>query len=229
MNIIAICHDCRKRHTYSADGHALYDRLGEWRQKHPPGRCSVDYIPDLGGHEIIDRVHHKYGHNADLKLAYASAADYIITLASLASSATYVAGRESTAVSNITNLYLDYLVGGKITTGTTPTDAMSIRIYLYGSFDDVPTYPDVLDGIDSDETITDTELLGVAIPLFAESSTDTTSDQGYFFGAKGIASHFGGAVPKNHGLFVSHNTGANLNATGGNHQLTHTGVFMTSA
>lgn len=229
MNIVAVCHDCKKRHTYSdVGGHALYDRIGEWRVKHPPGRCIVEYIPDLSTHQVINRVHHQYGHNADIKLAYASSAAYTITLTSLASSLTYVAGREGTAVSNTTNNYLDYLVGGVIRVGTTPTVDTSIRIYLYGSVDDTPTYPDVLDGTDSAETITDTELLGVAIPLFAESPVDTTTDQDYWFTPKGIASYFGGSVPKNHGLFVTHNGVAALNATGSTHVLSHTGVYATS-
>ena len=55
----------------------------------------------------------KIGYNADAALTF--------TLASLASSASLVAGRESTAVDNGTTLAVDYLVSGKITTGTSPT------------------------------------------------------------------------------------------------------------
>jgi len=54
---------------------------------------------------------------ANIKEAYAASAPLTLALESLAASSTIVAGRESTAVSNTTNLYLDYLVAGKITTG----------------------------------------------------------------------------------------------------------------
>jgi hypothetical protein len=46
----------------------------------------------------------------DIKLQYGTPTDLTITLASLASSSTLVAGRESTAVDNRTDEYLDALV-----------------------------------------------------------------------------------------------------------------------
>ena len=58
---------------------------------------------------------------ADLKLAYGTASDVTITLASLATDANLLTGRESAAIDNTSALVLDYLVSGKITTGTTPT------------------------------------------------------------------------------------------------------------
>lgn len=228
-NIVAVCHSCRKRHTYSGRGHVLYDRIGEWWDKHPRGKCDVDFFADLPAHDITQRVA-GYGHNADVKLAYASSAAYTITLTSLATSSTFTGGRESTAVSNTTGNYLDYLVGGVIRTGgTAPTDNTEIRIYGYGSVNDTPTYPDVLDGTDSDETITDSELLGVAIKLLHSTAVDTSTNQDYWFAPLGIAAIFNGAIPKNHGLFVTHNTGQNLNSTGSNHVLSYTGVYLTVA
>ena len=38
---------------------------------------------------------------------------------------------------------------------------------------------------------------------------------------------FGGVVPKNHGLFVTHDTAVNLNSTAGNHSFSYTGVYGT--
>ena len=46
---------------------------------------------------------------ADLKLAYGTASDVTITLASLASDTNLLTGRESTAVDNTSSLVLDYL------------------------------------------------------------------------------------------------------------------------
>lgn len=165
---------------------------------------------------------------ADVKTEYASSADLTITLASLATSATLVAGRESTAVSNTTNKYVDYLLGGRITTGTSPT-AGTIQVWAYGSFDDTPTYPDVLDGTDSAETMTSADIKRSSLKLIAVIVTDATSDRSYYFGPVSIANAFGGSIPKNWGVWVTHNTAVNLNATAGNHQITQTGVYATVA
>ena len=85
---------------------------------------------------------------ADEKIAYASSAALTITPASLATSATLVAGRESTAVVNTTNLYVDYLLAGKIMTGTTPTVSKQIQVWVYGQTEDTPLYPGTITGSD---------------------------------------------------------------------------------
>jgi hypothetical protein len=165
---------------------------------------------------------------ASVKIEYASSAALTITLASLATSATFVAGRESTAVDNTSNKYLDYLLGGKITTGTTPTDAKEIRVYVAGLVEDA-TYPDVLDGTDSDETITSTQIRDAALKPAAFIATNNTSDRTYWFGPISVASLFGGSIPKKFVVWVTHNTGVNFNSTGGNHAIYVTGVYETVA
>jgi hypothetical protein len=173
---------------------------------------------------------------ADIKTAYASSANYTITLASLGSSATLVAGRESTAVSNTSNLYLDYLVGGLITVGTTPTADTTIEVWAYGARNDTPDYPDVFDGTDSAETVTTRNHAIDTLAWIATMQVDSaTSDRGYYFGPVSLAAAFGrkhgGAlwVPTHHGIFLVHNTGVALNSTAGNHEISYTGVYMTSA
>jgi hypothetical protein len=238
VGIEAVCHDCKRHHRYTVPPNAFAEHVAQWYARHPGHDVEILSPNRLLPRNFDDRKFEQQGagpwwldyrHNADIKVAYGSSAAYTITLTSLATSANYTAGRQSTVVSNTTNLFLDYLTGGKIRVGTGPTDNRSIRIYLFGSVNDTPTYPDVLSDTDLARTITDTELLGVAIPFFSETATDTTSDQDYWFTARGIAASFGGVVPKNHGLFVSHATGQNLNGTGGNHVLNHTGVFQTVA
>lgn len=161
-----------------------------------------------------------------LKLRYGASAAFTISLASLATSSTLLAGRESTAIDNTTSLYTDYLVGGFITVGTTPTASTSIEIWAYGSVNDSPTYPDVLDGTDSDETLTNSGMkFGPLKLLSAIPVPATTSDLDYWFGPVSLAAAFGGVVPKFCGLFVTHNTGVNLNATGGNHVINYTPVY----
>jgi hypothetical protein len=166
---------------------------------------------------------------ADAKIAYGSSAAITITLASLATSSSLAGGRESTAVDNTSNKYLDYLVGGKITTGTSPTDAKSILVYVYASVDDTPTYPDVLDGTDSDETLTSAGIRNAGLRLAAAVTTDATSNRTYWIAPFSVAALFGGAMPKFFGIFVTHDTAVNLNSTGSNHAFSYTPVFETVA
>lgn len=164
---------------------------------------------------------------ADFKAKYTNSATITITLASLATSATRVVGRESTAIDNTTNLFLGALLSGKTTTGTSPT-ASFIDIWVYGSHDQTPTYMDVLDGTDSGETFTDTQSRDSAMHLVHTIATDATSDQTYWMAPKNIAAFFGGWLPHFWGIFVSHSTAVNLNATGGNHAFAYVGLHGQS-
>lgn len=167
---------------------------------------------------------------ADIKTAYGSSSSLTCTLASLATSSTWVAGRESNEVDNTTNKYLDYLLAGKVTVGTTPTINTEIRVYVVGLHNDTPTWPDVFDGSDSDETVTSAGVRDGFAKLAAVMSVDaTTSNRTYPFGPVSVAALFGGALPKKFSVFVVHNTGVNLNSTGSNHSLDVTPVYQTAA
>ena len=157
---------------------------------------------------------------------YSSNTTITCGVASTASSTTFVAGRESNEIDNTTTKYIDALVQGKITVGTTPTANTQIVVYVWGSHTSLATTPiDVLDGTDSVETLTNTGVLGSAlrwgatIPVLA-----ATSDITYDFAPFSVASKFGGVMPKYWGLFITHNTGVNLNATAGNHVFTFNGI-----
>jgi len=163
---------------------------------------------------------------ANIKLAYAASSAMTITLASLATSSTLLVGREGTAVDNTSNLYLDYLVSGKVTPGTSPTAAKEIRIYVVGILDDT-NWPSVFDGTDSDETIPTIGIRDSALKLAAVIPTTATSDETSFFGPISVASLFGGTLPNKFTVFVTHNTAVNLNSTAGNHAIYITPVFET--
>ncbi len=166
---------------------------------------------------------------ASIKIAYAASATITITLASIATSATFVAGAESTIVDNTTSLYTDALVGGKVTVGTTPTINTQIQISVFTPIDSTPTYPDVMDGTDSVETLTSVGVGQGFLKLAAVLNCDsTTSDRAYPFSFS-VAQLFGGVMPSRWGLYVAHNTGVNLNATGGNHVIKFEGVNYTVA
>lgn len=155
---------------------------------------------------------------ADIKANYPAASDATITLASLASDTNLLQGRESSEVVNTSNLYLDYLISGKITTGTTPTASRVIEIWAVGSWDGT-NWPDVFDGTDSAETITSADIKNSVCRLVASMVVSATSNVTYPFGPVSLASLFGGVVPPKFSFFVTHSTVAALNATASNQQI----------
>jgi hypothetical protein len=151
-------------------------------------------------------------------------------LTPLASSATFTAGRESTQIDNTSNLYIDALVQGFVTVGTTPTVG-SIIVYVWGSDISLATTPiDDLDGSDADRVLTNTGVLNSAL-RFARSIPvlETTSDIKYNIAPFSVAQLFGGIMPKFWGLFVTHDTVAALNTTSANHVFHYNGITYTSA
>jgi hypothetical protein len=165
---------------------------------------------------------------ADVLLAYPAASDATITLASLATDASLLTGVESAAISNLTNKYLDYLISGKIRTGTSPTTAKAIQVWAVASWDGT-NWPDGFDGTASAETILSANHKNAICRLVSEMVTDATSDREYAFSCVSIRDLFGGVVPPAFVLFVTHNTAVNLNATAGNHQIRIQGVYETVA
>lgn len=155
---------------------------------------------------------------ADIKQAYGTASDLTITLASLASDASLLAGRESATIDNTSGLNLDWLISGKITTGTSPTAARQIEVWAVGSWDGT-NWPDVFDGTESAETVTSADIKAAICRPVAVMATGSTSNVTYHFGPVSLAAVFGGIVPPKVVLFVVHNTGAALNSTAGNHQI----------
>jgi hypothetical protein len=163
----------------------------------------------------------------DIKLVYGTPADVTITLASLATSSVLLTGRESTAVDNTSTLALDYIVSGKVTTGTSPTTARRIQIFAVASWDGT-TYPDQFDGTDSAETITQEIKNGVCRSV-ASLDTTGTSDTGYHFAGVSLASVFGGTIPPKFVFFVTHDTAVNLNSTANTHQIRIQPVYQNIA
>ena len=141
-------------------------------------------------------------------------------LTSLATSSDFTAGYEwfLVDVAGMSPIPRDVRHSGKIRVGTTPTANTEIRIYLVAS-NDGSTWPDVFDGTGSAETVTSSGIRDSVCKLAAVMATDATSDRVNWFGPVSVASLFGGMVPKKFVVFVTHNTGVNLNATGGNHAI----------
>ena len=156
-----------------------------------------------------------------IKDLYTASSAVTISPASLASDANFLAGREGTAIDNTTTLALDYMLAGYITVGTNPTTAKEIRIYVVGTLADA-SWPDVFDGTDSAETVSNAGIRDSVCKLAASIATVATSDLAYPFGPISVASLFGGNLPLKVSVFVVHNTAVNLNATAGNHVISIT-------
>lgn len=154
-----------------------------------------------------------------------------ISLASLASSTTLLAGRESTVVDNTTTLDLDHLVSGVIKLGTSPEPYAVVEVWAYAPIkiaSGTPTYPDVLDGTDSDETLTSSNVKASALRLVHVMDSDGTTGQNLYVPPTSIASLFG-ELPPFWGLFVAHNTNVALDSTAGNHYLHYTRIRRSVA
>lgn len=148
-----------------------------------------------------------------------------MTLTGLASDTSLVAGRESTAVDQKdTDDAIDALVGGLVTTGTTPTTGRQIEVWAFGSYDDT-TYSGGASGTDANLTPGEKSLF----KLLTFIPTVGTSDKAYRWGPFSIAQAFGGIIPVQWGIYIVHNTGVNLNATGANHEVEYFPVKFESA
>ncbi len=137
---------------------------------------------------------------------YSSNTAITMNLANLGSSTTFVAGRESSQIDNTTNKYIDALVSGFISVGTTPTANTTIFVHVWGADTSLATTPiDTLDGTDSAETLSNVGVLNALRVGAAISVPVTTSDFAYPVLPFSVALLFGGVMPKFWGLFVAHN------------------------
>ena len=155
--------------------------------------------------------------------AYSAVTTHTITLASLASDSNLLAGQQGTAIDNTSELADDSMVGGKVTTGTSPTATKQIEIWAFGSYDGT-SYSAGAGASNAGFTPVTKTLMA----LLQVIPTTSTSNQLYVWGPFSVARAFGGTMPKNWGIYVVHNTGVNLNATAGNHEVKHTPVKYQS-
>jgi hypothetical protein len=144
-------------------------------------------------------------------------------VASLASDTNLLAGIESAVLDNTTAGMTDYLLSGKVTTGTSPTASRQIEVWAVAW--DGSGWPDVFDGTTSSETITSADIKSIICRAVAIMPTNNTSDRAYHFTGVSLAQAFGGTLPSKVVLFVVHNTGVALNATAGNHEFSYVGVY----
>ena len=156
---------------------------------------------------------------ADIKTKYAGAADITITLGSLAGDAK----RQSAAMDNSSNLYLDAHVQLKIKSGATVSGDKAVYVYAYAAVDSSGLgYSGGASGSDSaySGTSANTRLIGVI--SCPSAATAYESD------IMSIAGAFGGSMPNKWGIIVENKTGAALDSTESNHVKKYTGVLAQS-
>lgn len=144
-----------------------------------------------------------------------------ITLASLADSATV--GRESTAVNNNTDKFLDALVAVKIKTQNSGTISApsAVFVYAYGTVDD-SEYPDAVTGADAGITINNPTQLKLLGTIYVAAINTT-----YKGGPWSVAALFGGKLPAKWGIVVINDCGTALSATGSDHTAEYQGVYAS--
>ena len=151
------------------------------------------------------------------KTLYASNASITITLASL----TTGSFRQSAAVDNTTNLYLDANIFGKITSGGTPTATGQYTVYLYWSNDNGTTFTNNASGSDASYT---PDLQANLMSGDVSGTTATASLASFFHGfsfcrAAGLL-----YLPSKWGIIVWNNSGATISATGASSVFSYQGV-----
>lgn len=157
-----------------------------------------------------------------MSLTARSSSTVTFTLAGLATSSSLTVGRCSAAIDNSTNLDEFLILSLQAMTGTSPTASKTLELWAFGELAD-GTWPDLFSsaysGSDGGFTIRSREILFSGARLVSAINTGTagnTSNVPYTFAPRDLSALLGGAVRKA-ALFLAHDTGVNLNATGGNH------------
>jgi hypothetical protein len=239
--VLGICRICKHYHPVESTPDLFGGLAFDWLTKHE--RCEQEHpgsVEFLSRNRLIpkgfdDRVFEQAGigpqwldwkPNADAKLSYVADAAITMDLSALAASSTWVAGRESTWITNSNN-YLDYRISGTFISGTTPTAPAEHRLYYLSATEDTPTYPDVFDGTDSAETITNTNIRDSLVIGFSGTASASSNITYPIVSALTLGQAFG-VCPKHWGLFFAHAHTAALKTDAGNtNSLFQQGLYAT--
>jgi hypothetical protein len=121
---------------------------------------------------------------------------------------------------------LDYIINAKIQVESAGLAVGEIRMYLVAELED-STWPDVFDGTESTETVTDTEIRDAICRLATFTQTDTTASRVYYLNCPSVATVFGGVVPRKFVVFITQSTTTTLETTGDPNQVYVKGVWLT--
>lgn len=128
--------------------------------------------------------------------------------------------RQSTAIDNTSNTFVDALIFIKIKTGGSGTAATGYaNVYAYGTVDNGTTYSDGASGSDGSITLTsppNMRIIGI-INIVANSTT-------YYGGPFSVAAAFNGVLPDHWGIVIENKCGGTLDSTAGNHFAKYQGI-----
>jgi hypothetical protein len=159
----------------------------------------------------------------DIKTKYPSSdadtAAFTCTLTSLAASATLVAGRETTAITNTTNLDEDLLVSGKIAIQSHATVGR-VEVWAYAPISVTSGTPAYGKTTGTDAAVTfDSRSQAVAHgKLLWAFTSDASVTRSYFMPPTSLRQAFG-ELPTHVGLVVINGHGGALSATASDHAL----------
>ncbi len=150
---------------------------------------------------------------ADVKQEFGTSTAITITANSLANGS----ARESTAIDNTTNKYLDALVRVSVSVGTV-ANPKEVRVYVAGS-EDGTIWEDPVTGADAAITLEDPPVtrIGRIIP------TPTSSK--VYEAVFSVAQCFGGSMPRKWSIIIENQSGAAL--AGSNNSASYTGIYNT--
>lgn len=153
----------------------------------------------------------------DLNIKYGSNNQTItISVASLANNS----ARESTAIDNTTNTFIDALLFVILKSNAAGTSSSGYcNIYAYGTCNGGTDYSDNASGSDAAITLTsppNMKLIGT-INMVANATT-------YYAGPFSIAAAFNGILPDHWGIVIENKTAAALDSTSGNHSVFYQGI-----
>jgi hypothetical protein len=156
---------------------------------------------------------------------FGTATSVTATLASLASStADPPVGRESAVIDCATIDCDDIVIGGKVTVGTTPTAGKSIFVFFAPSYDGTTYAGNAAGAGDAGLTPSNVETMYLAAQMVTKATTSNVT-----FNWAASVMQVLGFMPSKLVVFITHNTGAALNSTGGNHELKYRGMNYESA
>jgi len=233
------CHTCKLWHKPGPQTPDGFSRvLWEWHAKHvghdfeflSPRRRLPRRFKDWFWQQMgVAPWYVDYTENTNFKLQYAAATALTITLASLASSPTWIAGRDAVAIDNSSARNIDSEITARIVTGTTPAVDSEIRIYGVQALFPDPTvvWPDTIVGTNAAVSLTSAYTRDAGIkPLLGATAVSATTGVAYPIACLSTAQAWG-KEPKRWTVFVTHNNTAALNATQPAPTMTYTSAYIT--
>jgi len=236
MAFRAFCLDCETFHNIRTfPGTPLIKEMESWEYKHRGHRIEFSSRDRDIPRDLDDSQYEKIGkepwwlkfkENNNFQFAFvSSAALTYTTLNSLASDTSLLAGASALAVDNgATGCPLEIGVSALIkNSGTTPTAGKVINMFGYAAIDDTPTYPDTLAGTDATKTISNANMLSSGLRQITSLVIAATASQVNPVASTALSALFG-VMPRYWSIFVVHNSGQSINASG--NQVTYKGVYV---